>query len=146
MILVARAKDIAAGFLRLGYERGEGRSKESPLHGDSEEVLQPQLSDVVADVLVVHEVAVRIGRFVVTDAFRDIRLGGSRTSCVSSRFSSLATVQTNDGVQSERGRTYNRHSLQIVTDEPRVLPSLRRGTAHAQGRDALAFLGFFLRH
>ena len=37
-------------------------------HTHSEEVLELQLGDIVADVFVVHQVAVRIGGFVVADA------------------------------------------------------------------------------
>ena len=44
-------------------------------HANSEKVFEADLRDVVADVLVVHEVAVRIGCFVLADAFGDVGLG-----------------------------------------------------------------------
>ena len=49
-------------------------------HAHSEEVLELQLGDIVADVFVVHQVAVRIGGFVVADALGYVGLVEGRVS------------------------------------------------------------------
>lgn len=43
-------------------------------HADSEKILELQLRNIVTDVLIVHQVAIRIGSFVVSNALGYVRL------------------------------------------------------------------------
>lgn len=66
----------------------------SKSHDNPEEVFELYLRDVVADILIVHQVAIRVRGFVDSDAFGDVRLEKEKRQWSSRQYNFKAITLT----------------------------------------------------